>query len=305
MPSCLYPLNLTKITGERYTVACGRCIACRINRTTEWTTRLLHERSVHQHAVFITLTYSDRFLPEQGSLSKRDLQLYFKRLRRELERMGSESSIRYYACGEYGEKKGRPHYHAIVFGLSHNQSKLIKDCWSRPVLDRQGKMIKKNGEIITEYLCDWSRLEDKKVIGTVTEKSARYCASYCQKQLFQKKEDYKRVRKEREFVVMSRKPGLGSVFAQKFIHTWLSNGFIAVGNKRRPIPRYYYSKVSEEEAGLAKDRQALKRFKDISRQLEIAGNEMDRRDITHPKENRRAKEEAYFKKIELYNSKQF
>lgn len=301
MPACRYPLHLTKPTGEKYTVACGRCRACRINRTTEWTTRLLHEMRCHHDAVFVTLTYSDKFLPAQGSLSKRDLQLFFKLLRRQL---GSDRPIRYFACGEYGERKGRPHYHCIIFGISRFEFKLIMDAWSRPILDRQGKKIRWKGEIISEYMCEWDKIELDKAIGTVTEQSTRYCSSYCQKQLFKKKEEYASVRKIREFTLCSRNPGIGSVFAQRFIKDWLSNGYIAVEGKKRPIPRYYFTKVSEHEAEQAKIRLADERFKDISRRL-AGGTREERREILHPKENREARELFFEKRAELYNPKKF
>lgn len=78
--------------------------------------RMLHELSQHDDSVFITLTYSEETLPNNASLKKSDLQKFFKRIRKELAKSGR--NIRYFACGEYGDTFGRPHYHAIVFGLS-------------------------------------------------------------------------------------------------------------------------------------------------------------------------------------------
>ena len=84
--------------------------------------RLLHEASTSKHACFITLTYDDDHYPPFGSLMKIDLRLFFKRLRKDSGVIG----IKYYACGEYGEESDRPHYHAILFGLSDDYFDLYR-----------------------------------------------------------------------------------------------------------------------------------------------------------------------------------
>ena len=122
---CTNPVNLgrTKRSGpfiyeERgLVVPCGKCFACRIKKRREWSLRLYHELEMWNDAQFTTLTYADDSIPSgEGlpSLRKRDLQLFFKRLRRHLP---EERSIRYFACCEYGDTTGRPHYHAIIYGL--------------------------------------------------------------------------------------------------------------------------------------------------------------------------------------------
>ena len=70
-------------------------MACRKARAAEWSVRLMHELDSWSSGVFVTLTYNTEHLPDSGSLSKRDLQLYFKRLRRSL----GDRRIKYYACG--------------------------------------------------------------------------------------------------------------------------------------------------------------------------------------------------------------
>lgn len=63
-------------------------------------------------AYFVTLTYSDEFIPENGLLVKEHLQNFMKRVRRD-----NVLPMKYYAVGEYGEKSLRPHYHAIMFNV--------------------------------------------------------------------------------------------------------------------------------------------------------------------------------------------
>lgn len=116
---------------------------CKIQKSSEWATRLTHEYSVRKKGVFLTLTYSDEHLPEDKSLHKKHLQDFHKRLRQQLiyryvdnirddvEYRGlSETKLRqiasknlsgqlkFFACGEYGDEKGRPHYHDIILGFS-------------------------------------------------------------------------------------------------------------------------------------------------------------------------------------------
>lgn len=73
---------------------------------------------------FITLTYSN---DEQtfGNLDKTHLQLFIKRLRKKYKK-----PITYYAIGEYGGKTFRPHYHIILFGVSHLDVVKIENTWA-------------------------------------------------------------------------------------------------------------------------------------------------------------------------------
>ena len=118
---CTNPVRLMHLDKAVYPegllVPCGKCLSCRIAKRREWQLRMLHELATHDDAVFITLTYDDNHLPDNSSLCVGDLQKFFKRLRKELKKYYGRS-IRYYACGEYGDRFGRPHYHAIVYGLS-------------------------------------------------------------------------------------------------------------------------------------------------------------------------------------------
>ena len=132
---CINPVTITNkasISQEKMEVPCGKCIECRIHQRKEWSLRLLHEMAYHERSVFLTLTYSDENLPDDLSISKRHLQLFLKRLRKQSGRKG----IKYFATGEYGESTQRPHYHAIVFGvgLQEEDKQFVKDCWRCLVL---------------------------------------------------------------------------------------------------------------------------------------------------------------------------
>lgn len=126
---CLTPFAITvKRTNEKVSVPCGRCPQCLARRISGWSFRLQHASKQCTSAYFITLTYAPPHCPvtPKGfmSLSKRDVQLFFKRLRKAHPK---QSNIRYFACGEYGGNGERPHYHLILFNA---ERPLIQPAWN-------------------------------------------------------------------------------------------------------------------------------------------------------------------------------
>lgn len=107
--------------GEEF--GCGQCLPCRINKRREWSSRLLLEAQLHECSTFVTLTYSDENLPKDGSLQKRDYQLFLKRLRERIK----PRRISYYLVGEYGGVTGRPHYHCVLFGFGGTRTGTLSE----------------------------------------------------------------------------------------------------------------------------------------------------------------------------------
>lgn len=101
---CANPLIL-KVNGNTHVFGCGHCLACKLQRSREWAFRLNCEAHYWKEAAFITLTYDNDNLPKDNSLHKEDLQKFWKRLRKDLDK-----PIKYFACGEYGDRFKRPHY---------------------------------------------------------------------------------------------------------------------------------------------------------------------------------------------------
>lgn len=116
---------------------CGQCAGCRWTKAKDWSLRCVHEAQLHSRNCFITLTYNDEHLPENESLDVEHWQLFAKKLR---HRFGK---FRFLHCGEYGEL-GRPHYHALLFGLDfgHDRIKLKKkdgnELFTSESLDKPG-----------------------------------------------------------------------------------------------------------------------------------------------------------------------
>lgn len=124
-------------------IPCGKCPICRDVAMREYCCRAVCESQTSSSVpLFLTLTYNDDHLPDGANLCKRDVQLFFKRLRKHLEKKHPDAKLRYIYCGEYGTYYGRPHYHAIVWNypyeeeltpyvpLSYQALPTIEKCWN-------------------------------------------------------------------------------------------------------------------------------------------------------------------------------
>lgn len=143
---------------------CGQCSGCRLERSRQWAVRCMHEASLYDRNIFVTLTYSDDFLPYDGSLVKRDFVLFLKKLRFQFG-----EGIRFYMCGEYGENFGRPHYHAILFNFDFDDKVLFT--------------VRNDCKYYTSVTLDsiWSK--GQCLISDVTFNSAAYVARYVMKKV--------------------------------------------------------------------------------------------------------------------------
>jgi len=129
--------NATKLgytVWNKYVVPCGKCPECLNRKCSDWMFRLDKELERSTNPLFITLTYATEHLTFgeiSPTLVKRDTQLFFKNLRYKIEqKYGKETQkIKYFLVGEYGTRKGRPHYHIIMFNLC--DVNLVHDAWGR------------------------------------------------------------------------------------------------------------------------------------------------------------------------------
>lgn len=121
---CLTPVTL--MDGRKF--SCGKCPQCHTRYIQHWVFRLQHEQRKHQSSVFLTLTYDYNHIPiNKGrfTLDKTHFQGFMKRLRKRFP----HTNLKYVVCGEYGGEKDRPHYHALIFGVSINDYNKINECW--------------------------------------------------------------------------------------------------------------------------------------------------------------------------------
>lgn len=205
----------------------------------------MHEASLYDRNCFVTLTYDDNSLPDNGSLSRRHLQLFLKLLRKYVvKRQGR--SFRFYGCGEYGDLNGRPHYHFCMFDFDFPDKRKWRVTASGHELYRSDDLegIWKKGN------CE---------IGSVTFESAAYVARYCLKKVNGARADahYSRVdadgrivRIEPEFPAMSNRPGIGRLWLDRWKSDVYPSDFVIVNGRKMSPPRYYDKVIAEMDEAL-------------------------------------------------------
>lgn len=223
---------------------CGKCKSCRLAKARMWSLRCLLESRYYASSYFLTLTYAPKSLPfsKEGkrTLVKKHYQDFLKRLRIKIERSNvchdKDTKIKYFGCGEYGDKRGRPHYHFCMFGL--------------PLSDLVYHSTSKRGDIYytSKFLEDiWTY--GKVIVGAVTMKSAGYVARYTMKKQYNAdlKAAFYYGRIE-EFQCQST--GLGKKFFNEFYQYFYDLGTIVIDDQHYTIPRYFDKLLEKKDLTL-------------------------------------------------------
>lgn len=251
------------------TVPCGQCIGCRLERSRQWAMRCVHENQLHTESMFITLTYSDDHLPFDGGLRKEHFQKFMKRLRARYE----NRTIRYFHCGEYGSQGGRPHYHALIFGLDFVDKIFVQE--------RRGHRI-----YISPTLSElWPfGLHE---IGTVTFESAAYVARYIVDKVTGEAaaDHYQSVDLNGEihsispeYVTMSRRPGIGADWYEKYHSDVFPSDEVVIRGKTMKPPAYY-DKLLEKQCVATYNRIKSRRTKEANKPKAQANTTRERLDV--------------------------
>lgn len=225
-----------------FDVPCGRCINCRLNYARKWSQRCLLEAKTWSENWFLTLTYDDEaltpvFVEDTGeiigaTLVPSDVRDFLKRLRAYYEDHYDHQGIRFYMAGEYGDQTFRPHYHMIVFNLPLFDLKYYS---KSPLGD-----VYYNSDVLSRL---WGK--GHVVVGEVTEQSAAYTARYCQKKAT-KDIDYEGSGFHKEYVNMSRKPGIAFPYFEKNVGKIYENDLIYLPNGKTCHPmRYFDDKAAQ------------------------------------------------------------
>lgn len=212
-------------------VPCGKCIGCRLERARQWSVRCWAESLMHERNSFLTLTYSDEFLPIDGELKKRDLTLFLKKLRMFLFRKFG-TTVRYFACGEYGTKSGRPHFHVCLFGEDFSFDRKYTDV-----------IVTSSSNLFSSPSLDELWGKGNCIIGNLTQESAGYCARYCLKKT-NTSFDWDSIHEQKSYCVMSRRPGIGFSFFEKYKKSLYELDYIVTpsGAKVKP-PKFFDKKM--------------------------------------------------------------
>lgn len=213
---------------------CNKCVGCKLAKSQEWAIRCVHEAQMHNANCFITLTYNNDNLPPLGNLIKKDFQLFMKRFRKKC------GPVRYFSCGEYGSKLGRPHFHALLFGHQFDDINLDKPF----KITKSGEKIYRSEVLEKLWTHGWSS------VGSLTYQSAAYVARYSMAKIngADAEAHYDRTDPETgetnrlnpEYNTMSLKPGIGATWFEQFGLTDVYPGdFIQFKNRKIPPPKYY------------------------------------------------------------------
>lgn len=234
--SCLTPLKQYHRDDGSYTfnptygynpfsIPCGQCLGCRIDHSRDWALRCMHHAKLYEKNCFITLTFDEQHLQNRKSVNVEDFQLFMKRFRRYLYRK-NRNNLQYFHSMEYGEKKSRPHHHAVLFNYFPPDAQVYKNV---------GGNIYYKSEELTKL---WNN-QGFIVIGELTYTTAAYTASYTFKK--QKSKTYAPdVSPEK----MTCSQSIGVSHFLKYYKDYCQLGHIIFNGKRHRIPRAYLKKLA-------------------------------------------------------------
>lgn len=235
---CLSPIRIRQKVADAFgnkretfvDVPCGKCLACLSRRKQEWMFRLKQEWSKSFNTVFVTLTYSDEEIPcsphGDYTVSKKDFQLFMKRLRKQ-----HDTPLRFFGIGEYGSTTYRPHYHLLLFNCEKNIADLVRFCWQKG----HTKTDECSGARIN-YICKYV------VMGGVDDA------------FFKRLDD---TLCERPFMLCSRKPYIGYGFLTSEMTDYMlsrDTTVVPVDGYATNVPRIYRKKVFGDSSSDASDK---------------------------------------------------
>lgn len=224
---CFSPIRL-KRQGRFLDVPCGRCAACLTNKRNSWYFRLRQEY-ISKGGIFVTLTYDDEHIEPHRytklgncrspdfTLSKRDLQLFFKNFRHAYKK-----PFTYYLVGEYGTHFLRPHYHLLLFGISYtlDNIRLLERFWYHGNID-----VANLNEASINYVCLYHTLS----------RADKYHHQ-------QTNEEF-----QPEFTLMSK--GIGKSYITDIAEEYhaSNNPLVRIYDVSMRMPRYYRKKIYGEQ----------------------------------------------------------
>ncbi len=230
-------------SGGNTAIPCGKCQGCKLDKAHDTANRCMLEAKQWKHNYFLTLTYDNDSLPYTSTgyptLVPNDVSKFMKDLRMYYSHHFQHDNIRFYACGEYGDKTYRPHYHLIVFNLPVDDLTYLKQNF--------------NGhQLFTSQTLENIWKKGFVVIGNVTYESAGYTARYTMKKQTEKRDSsfFEENGIAKEFVRMSRMPGIGrKYYDDNKEQIYKEDGFLITTDKgsRFVRPPKYFDRLYEEE----------------------------------------------------------
>lgn len=249
---------------------CGKCTGCRLTYSRNWAIRCMLEAREWERNYFLTLTYDEEHLPsprfiiekETGEvqglypfspLCPDDLKKFMKDLRRYFSYHYGHDNLRFFACGEYGEKYSRPHFHLILFNCPELELCIYKKNFNGDILY--------NSPVIDSV---WKK--GYCVLAEVNFDTCAYVARYVMKKHFGK--DFKFYEENGlvpEFTRMSRKPGIARKYydenKEQFYHFDSLNILGKDGKTMKVKPPSYFDRLYDVDSP-----EDMKRLKELRKE---------------------------------------
>lgn len=262
------------------TLPCGQCIGCRLEYSRQWALRIQKEATLYKDNYFLTITYDQEHLPWIDTINEETGELilgnplipkhftkFMKDLREYWDYHYKHQGIRFYGCGEYGEKHERPHYHICLMNF--------------PIPEEELEFEKNNELGDALYKCQliediWGKGLIR--IGALTWQSAAYVARYILKK--QKGECSEEIYRSKgqipEFTRMSRKPGIGKGWYEENRDEIYKNDEVFVprrgGGATKLKPARYFDRIYdlEKPARMMRIKEARRAIAEKQQRLKLA-----------------------------------
>jgi hypothetical protein len=214
---------------------------CELGNENSWALRICHEALLSSGpSWFVTNTFAPEYAVPESSVSREVHQLYVKRVRR---RFGK---VRYVVAGEYGEQWGRPHYHYALFGLDVPDLKYSRS-------NERGERLY-TSEVLSK-LWGFGFVE----VAPLDVGGARYLAGYLSRDRRAKEpgwndyihDDGRVTARDPAFFLMSRRPGIGRGYVEKFGTQFAAHDFVVLDGRKYPRPQYYTRLLEQLQPELA------------------------------------------------------
>lgn len=237
--TCFSPMYLYKAIGGGMTksparainplaspimIPCGKCVGCRLKKSSEWAMRCQLEASCYEQNCFLTLTFAPDRIPDEFktadgklTLSKEWAKAFFNKRFREAIRYKFNKEIRYFLCGEYGEKFERPHFHVIIFGFDFEDKKYFKGRGYNRIYTSEA----------LQSLWPFGHSS----VGNVSFESCAYVARYVMKKITGDMAESHYDGREPEFTLMSLRPGIGAPWFKKYMSDVFPNDYLMIRRK--------------------------------------------------------------------------
>ena len=195
---------------------CGTCIFCRKKKSYELASRCVLHASLYRQNCFLTLTYDEKKTSYHNKLEYSDIQKFKKRLRQHCQRDYGKK-IEIFNVHEYG-KNGKKHWHLVVFNHDFTDKEKFGSKNNIPYYtSKKLQKLWKHGFVS---------------LGDVSEASAMYQAQYMEKDI--KNGNLLTAKKSK-----SNHSGIGKNYFLKHYKQILELGYVPIGGKKLPIPRYF------------------------------------------------------------------